>query len=215
MLGISTRRSRRNVSKPYFQWFTIDNAIRLDGSAIKIKALFGVCLECLLPIYYSDMQKMQESQLYIFDPKAMHQIVVKVRFISPYFLSTPFSTNIPGSIYLRRDYHVHWVPGIFTFVNPRTLKLDFQRKQAHFWPWTSWNTWWVHFSPRIKGISTSIVSQGSSIASKGKCWTQCSQLRTCAIWVSYGYYSGAHELNVAVVPTFYRVSYKVPLPLKL
>jgi len=33
---------------------------------------------------------MQENQLYIFDPKAMHQIIVKVSFVSlNYLLSTP------------------------------------------------------------------------------------------------------------------------------
>ena len=41
------------------------------------------------------MQKTQENQLYIFDPKALHQIVVKVRSISPHYLPwTPFSTRI-------------------------------------------------------------------------------------------------------------------------
>jgi len=36
------------------------------------------------------MQRMQENQLYIFDPKAMHQIIVKVRMVfADYLLSTP------------------------------------------------------------------------------------------------------------------------------
>ena len=113
------------------------------------------------------MQKMQENQLYVFDPKAMHQIFVKVRFISPnYLLSTPFSTNILGSIHLRRDHDVHWVPGIFTFVNPRTLKFDSQRKQAHVWPWTSCITWWVHFSLESKECQQDFFPRGAASQAK-------------------------------------------------
>ena len=91
--------------------------MRLDGGVIKIKALLGVCLECLClnPYELSNVLKMQENQLYVFDPKALHQIVVKVRSIPPDYLpSTPFSvrintfTNRPKRTLSNEHFYFRW-----------------------------------------------------------------------------------------------------------
>jgi hypothetical protein len=130
-LGISTGRFPRNVGKPCFQWFRIDNAIRLDGGVIKIKALLGVRSNFPCLISYSNVRGMQENQLYIFDPKALHQIIVKVRFFSLDYRShsRPMSQDqhiyeettsfIEYPLFLLSWTPVHWNP------IPRINKLVF------------------------------------------------------------------------------------------
>ena len=54
---------------------------RPDGGVIRVKALLGVCaiLFFFIPQFNSD-DTLKENQLYVFDPKALHHIVVKVGF---------------------------------------------------------------------------------------------------------------------------------------
>ena len=210
--GISTGRLPRNVGKLCFQWFRNDNIMRPDGSVIKIKALLGVRSKCLLSLLI--WQEMQENQLYVFDPKAMHQIVVKVRFISPnYLLLAPISINIPGSIHLRRDHVVHWVPGIFTIRWPPCIKTRFPEETSSFLALDFLELLVSTFSPRITGPSRRFV--GEQHRKQRKMLNPVFSIAHLRDMSKLWPFFWSPRTERTTVPTFYRVSFKVPLHLNL
>ena len=71
------------------------------------------------------MQNTQENQLYVFDPKALQHIVLKVRFIHSSYLS--IMDPIFGQdqdIYEQTTAFIEYLPVIIALVDPRALKSD-------------------------------------------------------------------------------------------
>ena len=157
------------------------------------------------------MQKSQENQLYVFDPKALHQIV-KVRSIFPDYLpSTPFVTRSKT----------------FTKCPRRLLSIW----HSYFrWP-SHWNTILrqnkLMFGPGLLAIlgeyiRSSIHKAINKIYLPGEQHRKQRKMLNPVFSIAHlrgiselCHFGGGPRTERTIVSTFYHVSYKVPLRLNL
>ena len=147
MDGTSTGKWLRNVSSYSVDNFEPFNNALQDGRVIRIPAFMGVCRTSLCYPSQADLFNDQDSWLYVFDPKALHHIIVKVwilalgsafrrRFIWLYPGTTYFWRNI--SLYRvhishhHREIHAHY----YAYVQPGEINL--RSALAYSQHWVCW-----------------------------------------------------------------------------
>jgi hypothetical protein len=123
---------------------------------------------------------LQENQLFVFDPKALHHILVKVIF---YILQSSWLHILigSGSIYLWRTIGNYWVN--YPCHSEPTME---------YWHLT-WRGNRLFFGPGLVGTLGIVcpallhehvltLIKESSTESRERCWTLCFPLHTCAKW---------------------------------
>jgi hypothetical protein len=115
-----------------------------------------------------------------------------------------------GSIYLWRNDVLYWVncPCSKQFIHPWHTNISLPEEIACSSVLGFWEPW-VLFSVVGAWACPNFDPKGTITESRERCWTLCFPWHICAKWARTTLYFKISLLIVALVPTFYNVSYKV------
>ena len=177
--SVSTTTTNKTLTQSHWHF--------VDGSIIKIKAFLGVCAISFQSFELNLIAALKENQLFVFDPKALYHIVVKVN-IKYFFYNLHgfiFLSAASGSTYIWRNIVIYWVNCLCH--SKSTMQLEYSGWQL------TWRGNRLIFGPGLLGTLGIVwpsllhkyvltLIKGTGTESRERCWTLCIPLQICAKW---------------------------------